>query len=155
MIDLTHQEPLSEQAVAKIRDLIQVNVDSHKGFETVAECVDHLDTKLLFLDMAAERKRFADELHTRFAITHEDDCDDGTFSAQMHRWWIELKSMITSGDRHAMLQEALRAEDKVKAMYEEVTPEIAGTSAYDLLLDQLVLIRATHYRLKKLAESTA
>ena len=148
-------ESLSESTVAKIQDLIRVNIDSHLGFETVSECVEHLDTKLLLLDMAFERKRFADELQTLVAFNDEDPVDDGSVVAHMHRWWIELKGMVTSGSRASMLEEALRGEDKIKARYEEVTPEVAGSPAYDLVLNHLVSIRTTHARLKTLANTAS
>ena len=141
------------ETVEKIQDLIRINIDSHKGFRKAAECVDHRETSQLLSEMARERERFARDLQAIVSFNQEDPEDDGSLKGKVHRWWMELKGMVTDGDRHAMLQEAERGEDWIKAIYEEITPETASTPAYDILVAQLVSIRESHDRVKALRDA--
>lgn len=144
---------LSTETQKKLKDLMRINLDSSQGFRTAASDVSNERLKLLFRNMENQRRQFAEELSELLKMNGKVSEYQGSFKAKVHRWWIDLKAKFTDGDEHAILAEAERGEDAIKAMYEEVLPEIAGNPANHVLLEQYGQIKEGHDHVRDLRDS--
>lgn len=146
---------LRPETIEGLRDLIRVNHDSAKGFREAAEQIDDDSATEHFHALAAERQGFAKRLESFVEWNGDDDTPDGSFGAKMHRWWIQFRGTVQDGDVHAILSEAERGEDQIKAKYEEVLPQISGNPVNDVLLRQYGRVKVAHDRIRDLRDATA
>jgi len=138
------QEPL--------KTVIQVLHDSHKGFTDVGEHLKDPQAKSFFLQEAATRHTFEQEL--RRAAGAYDNVG-GTVAGPIHRAWGDLKAKLGGGD-HTLLATAEQGEDAAKKAYEEAlqSDKVPG-SVRELLVRQQSHIRQAHDRVKMLRDAKA
>jgi uncharacterized protein (TIGR02284 family) len=72
----------------------------------------------------------------------------------LHRGWINLKSAITGGDKHAILAECERGEDSAVEEYKKALDDGLSPTAQELVLRQFAEIKAAHDRIKSLRVAT-
>ncbi len=148
---------LNEETVDRIKDLVCINKDSAEGFQLAAEVVSDPELKGLFSRMSSERQAFAEELRTYVLINDEDtrvgDEINGSWKGTFHRWWLELRGTVSTGDKYAVLAEVERGEDSIKAMYEEVIKETSGSSMNDVLHHQYALVKQGHDHIRDLRDA--
>jgi len=150
----TPDATLAPSTAERLQDLVKVNIDSAKGFREACDSVDDVSFQTLFLDLANERDRFADELGRHLRAEHEIPPDRGTLAGVLHRWWIDARSKFTDGDLHAVLAEAVRGEEAIKERYEKALEETVGSPVHDILAGQFDAIRAGHDRMRELRDAT-
>jgi uncharacterized protein (TIGR02284 family) len=152
---LETKRTLNHDTIEAVKDLISINVDSAKGFAEVAKEVDDPQLAEFFRESGARRQEFAGELRRVLAGAGEEKVDtDGTIRGKFHRWWIDARSLIDDSP-HALLSEAERGEDAIKAKYESVLKDIPGTAISDVLHAQYRWVKGTHDRVRALRDAAA
>ncbi|MEQ9617162.1 MAG: PA2169 family four-helix-bundle protein [Phycisphaerales bacterium] len=146
---------LEKNTIQGVKDLIEINIDSAKGFRSASEKVDDADITRFFVRCAADRDENAAALTQFLKANGEPSPDGGTALGAMHRWWLELRGTIQSGDEHAMLAEAERGEDAIKAKYEKVLKETAGSALNDLIQKQYATVKKTHDTVRDMRDARA
>ncbi len=135
---------ISDEATRKLDDLIDLNIDSSKGFEEAAERFDEPQLSSLFREHSAIRSRFAQELQAIVYANGERPSTSGTTLGTFHRWWLGLRGQIARGEEYAILAEAERGEDAIKHRYEEVLEDGLGDSISQIIARQYVSIKEAH-----------
>jgi len=136
-----------------LNKLAQANLDSYAGFMAAAEEVNDQPLRELFNDIATERKKQADRLKGLIAAEGETPPDDSPSAiAKMHHWWLKARTKVSSDDAKAVLEEAERGEDRIKAAYEDTLEEVAGSGATDVLNDQYAAVKRQHDRIRDLRD---
>lgn len=144
---------LNEETIEHIKDLVRINQDSAEGFAEAAGVVENDDLKGLFSLMAGERQQFANELRSYVILNDEDGDISGSWKAMFHRWWLDLRGKLSGGDAYAVLAEAERGEDKIKAMYEECIKETTGNPLNDVLHRQYAEVVKGHDRVRDMRDA--
>ena len=144
---------LNDSTIAGLQKLIRYNIDSFDGFREAAEDVDDSAVASLFRELAGERSQMATELQKHVEKNDRDAEEDGTVMAAVHRAWIKVRAKINGGDAHPILCEAEKGEDYIKAAYEEVLKDTAGSAVNDLLTQQYAKVKAGHDRVRDLRDS--
>lgn len=144
---------LNDSTLEKVRDLARIHLDSCEGLIVAAQVVDDPNLQELFIEMGAERRGMGRQLAGLLALNSESIPEDGTWIAKAHRWWLELRGKISGGDCYAVLAEAERGEDKIKAAYEDALKETAGSAVNDVLLQQYAAIKDRHDRVRDLRDA--
>ncbi len=144
---------LDPKTIDNIQDLIRVNIDSAKGFDTAAENIDNPEIAGYFRECSRTRRRFADDLSRFVSINDEEPEHDGSAAGRLHRWWLELRGVVQGGDEHAILAEAERGEDAIKRVYERVIVDIAGNPLSDVLHAQFRSVKQTHDRVRDMRDA--
>lgn len=144
---------LNEETIEHIKDLVRINQDSAEGFAEAAEVVENEDLKGLFSLMAGERQQFANELRSYVILNEEDGDISGSWKGMFHRWWLDLRGKLSGGDAYAVLAEAERGEDKIKAMYEECIKETTGNPLNDVLHRQYAEVVKGHDRVRDMRDA--
>lgn len=142
---------LSADARDAIRDLIQINSDSYRGFETAADAIENPAYEALFRRIANERRRHRDELAR---LVETDGEKAGSFKGKLHRWWLELRAGVQGGDEHAVLAEAERGEDEIKARYESVLGSYDAAAIQKTLRAHQAEINRHHDQIKVLRDAS-
>lgn len=145
---------LDEETIDLLQDLIRANIDSAKGFrEAAALLKDEMPADKL-IQIANERDQQARVLQEYVTINHDEPCCEGSYSAAMHRIWMNARSMMSSNNIYAVLAEAERGEDQIKQAYESALRRHPGTAMNDVLLSQYEQVKNDHDMIKHLRDAS-
>lgn len=109
--------------IRTLNKLIETCKDGEAGFKTCAEDISRADLKQLFSQRAQQCAEAAAELQKTVLAFGAEPEDSTSTSADLHRRWVDLKSLITGKDDEAILNEAERGEDVAKSRYSEALKE--------------------------------
>jgi len=126
----------TEKISNKLNELLEKNYDAEKGYLNSAENVDSTTLKIFFKRRASERSLFAKDLRTEILSYGQIPEDDGSFKGAMHRNWMSLKSLFSSNDEEAILEEAIRGEKASFDEYEEILKEDSFAPSTRKMLEQ-------------------
>ena len=124
----------SEEISNKLNELLIKNYDAEKGYLNAMENVDSPELKMFFKRRATERSQFAKELRTEILRYGEIPEDSGSFKGTMHRNWMSLKSLFSSNDEEAILEEAIRGEEASLEEYKDILKDRTLPPSIDSLL---------------------
>lgn len=143
----------SEEGIRKVQHLIELNIDSVKGWETAADAVDEPSLKGRFREIAGQRRGFADELQGLVRRRGETPHETGTTGGAIHRWWLNLRASMGTVNTRAVLEEAERGEDAIKHGYEDALREGSLGGITRVIDDQSVHVRRVHDEVKMLRDN--
>ncbi|WP_223032667.1 ferritin-like domain-containing protein [Hanstruepera marina] len=124
----------SEEISNKLNELLTKNYDAEKGYLNAMENVDSPELKMFFKRRSTERSQFAKELRTEILRYGEVPEDSGSFKGTMHRNWMSLKSLFSSNDEEAILEEAIKGEEASLEEYKEILNDRTLPPSIDSLL---------------------
>lgn len=143
---------LSDEMVEALQSLIQINLDSRDAYRMAAGAVDDLNLSSVFDFFSSKREEQAIELSRFIVRSGEQPRCDGTFMAAFQRAWSEIRRLLSTNDRLAILDEALRGEDSIMAAYREALQRCFGTPVHSLLLQHSRHVQAGHERIRDLRD---
>jgi len=143
---------LRPETIKNLQELIQVNVDSKDGFEQAAHDIEDMTLSTLFQSLAHQRDEQARELAKFVEWNREKPQRTGSYAAALHRGWMSIREMLSTNNLYAILAEAERGEDQIKAAYESALKETAGSAVNDVLLRQFRQVKAAHDRVRDLRD---
>lgn len=146
---------LNKETIEGLQDLIEYNIDSGKGFKAAADKIEDAKIASFFRDCASEREAYARDLSRYVELNAREPKHSGTAKGTLHRWWLELRGTVQRGDEHAVLAEAERGEDSIKAKYEHVLKETAGSPLNSVLQKQFASVKARHDQVKAMRDQRA
>lgn len=108
----------------RIKELIEKNEDSVRGFEKGAENAKETSTKEYFQRRAAQRKLFVKTLHKATPALKTGSTEiGGSTKGAAHRTWMDLKAILSNDNDEAMLEEAVRGDKSAIAEYNDILGE--------------------------------
>lgn len=143
---------LKPETINFLQELIQINVDSRDGCRQAAQDIDDMTISQMFLQMADEREQQATQLSQYVELNNEEANRAGSFAAALHRSWMSLRELLSTDNTYAVLEEAERGEDQIKAAYEHAIKETAGSAVNDVLLNQYAKVKLAHDRVRDLRD---
>ncbi|MEY2479993.1 MAG: hypothetical protein QOI04_920 [Verrucomicrobiota bacterium] len=142
-----------KEIISTINSLIETLKDGQEGFKQAAEAVKDAELKSLFNQFSQQRSKFASELQNEARLFGEAKPETSSSAAgAMHRTWINIKSAITSGDDHAILEECERGEDSAVKEYKKAMEE--NLPIRDVVSRQYSEVKAAHDRIRDLRDAT-
>ena len=114
---------LTDNVKENLKDVIERNIDAYQGYEKAAEKVDNFGLADKFRQQAAKRKSFAMELESAAHVLEPDALDkieEGTFEANLHRTWMDIKALFSTDNEESMLEECIRGEKESLDEYNEL-----------------------------------
>ena len=134
----------NENAISVLNHLIETCKDGERGFKTAAEGLTAPDIKNRFLQYSRERAQMTSDLQTEVRRLGGDPERSGSMAGALHRGWLDIKSVVTGKDDHAIIAEAERGEDVAKNAYESASKEPLPESARMLVHHQAARVRQAH-----------
>ena len=126
-----------------------------EGFKQPAEGVDDPQLKTVFDTLSLQRSKFVGELQSEVVKLGDPDPEDSSsVSGSMHRAWINVKSAVTSGDRHAILAEAERGEDSAVGAYKYAMQQDLPAPIKSIVTRQATEVKAAHDKIRNLRDET-
>lgn len=130
----------------KLNELLERTYDAEKGFKQAAEKVDNKTIKDFFENRAKQRYNFGHELKTEINSFGQAPDKGGSTKGTLHRSWINFKSLFTSNNEEAMLEEVLRGEKEAIETYNDILHDkdfVLPPSTESLLMRHRNAIRET------------
>ncbi|MEZ6235727.1 MAG: PA2169 family four-helix-bundle protein [Phycisphaerales bacterium] len=146
---------LEKDTVKGLQDLIEINIDSAKGFAEAADKIENRDIAAYFRRCGSRRGEFAGELQRVVGLNGTEPKDSGTVKGAVHRWWLGLRGAVQDGDEHAILAEAERGEDAIKHEYESVLKSTAGSPLNSVLHRQYASVKQDHDTIRDMRDARA
>ncbi|MBV4534526.1 MULTISPECIES: ferritin-like domain-containing protein [Pseudomonas] len=146
----------NKDVIDVLNDLIEYSKDGEKGFKTSAEDVKNPELKSFFVQRASECSSAAAELQSEVRRLGGDPETSTSISGDLHRGWVNLKSLVTGKDEEAVLNEVERGEDHALKAYKEAREKLVklGRSVsdptYSLVEKQLQGVQRNHDQVKAL-----
>ncbi|WP_408599944.1 ferritin-like domain-containing protein [Pseudomonas sp. PLMAX] len=144
---------MNKEAISVLNDLIETCKDGQEGFKTCAEDIKQPELKTLFVERSADCARAAAELQSLVRSMGGDPETSTSVSGDLHRRWVDVKSMFTGKDEEAVLNEAERGEDHAKKAYKDAIEKISKhnlVSIRDVVERQYHGVQRNHDQVKAL-----
>jgi len=114
-------ENKNEETIEKLNVLIDIAEDGKEGYENAAKNVKDAATESSFLLFAKERSVYASQLREIvLQLKGEATEKGGDTKGTLHRVWINLKSIFTSGDTEAITNACITGEEAAIKEYKLV-----------------------------------
>ena len=127
----------NQEIVGALNDLLEMTIDGKKGYQEAANHVKNDVLNLLFERHSAEREIFARQLASLISGRSGKPATQGNLEATIHRVWMGLKSLLSSGDELTLINEAIRGEDAALDTYTDVL-------SYDLTRNERKIIHSQY-----------
>ena len=142
----------NDNAISILNNLIETCKDGELGFKTAAEGLKSTDIKSKFLEYSRQRGDMVRELQAEVRRLGGDPEKSGSVSGSLHRGWLDIKSVITGKDDHAIVTEAERGEDVAKSAYENALKETLPGTAQTIVQQQAAKVRLAHDHVRDLRD---
>lgn len=116
---------LNKEAISVLNDLIETSKDGQEGFKTCAEDIKNPELKALFVKRSADCGTAAAELQAEVRKLGGDPETSTSVAGDLHRRWVDVKSIFTGKGEEAVLNEAERGEDHALKAYKEALEKIS------------------------------
>lgn len=97
------------------KDLIQLNIDSSKGYRVAAENTTYPRLQTFFDENSIEREAHVKKLTDQSGIPGTDP----SFKAELHQFWANLKTSKKQFDGSAVIEECIRGDKHLLKQYEK------------------------------------
>ena len=138
-----------------LEDLSECCKDGEYGFRTAAEQVKRLDLKTVLMQRAQDCQKAAQELHEQTRALGGTPDDSGTTAGAVHRGWVAVKTMFTTYDDKAVLDECERGEDHALGCYRKALKQSLPVALRQLVERQMQGAQRNHDQIKQLRDSAA
>lgn len=116
---------VNKDVVSVLNNLIEYSKDGEKGFKTSAEDAKNPELKTFFLQREGECRAAAADLQQHVRNLDGDPETSTSLSGDMHRAWVNIKTLLTSNDDKAVLEEVERGEDHALKAYKDALEKLA------------------------------
>lgn len=151
MLEAKHN--LNDDTIKEVQNLIEINIDSGKGFSEAAKNIENSAVARYFRECGSRREGYATELQRYVAQSGAKPEDSGSIKGTMHRWWLDLRGTVQDGDEHAVLAEAERGEDAIKERYERVLKSTGGSALNSVIQHQYASVKADHDKIRAMRDA--
>lgn len=140
----------TKDVVSVLNHLIETCKDGQEGFKTCAEDIKNPELKAVFLKHSQECAQAALELQGEVTALGGEPETSTSVAGDLHRRWVDVKSIFTGKDEEAVLNEAERGEDVAKKAYKEALEKPLPASVYAIIERQYHGVQRNHDQVKAL-----
>jgi uncharacterized protein (TIGR02284 family) len=126
----------TEKIGNKLNELLEKTYDAEKGFKKAAENVDDGHLKRYFERKAQERYDFGHALKTEIKQFGQEVDKGDSLTGKAHRSWMDIKSLFSSDEEEAMLEEAQKGEKTAIEDYNDILGDQNLPASTETLLKQ-------------------
>lgn len=140
----------TKSVISILNNLIETCKDGQEGFKTCAEDIKNPELKALFTKHAHECAEAAGELQAEVIALGGTPEDSTSLSGDLHRRWVDVKSIFTGKDEEAVLNEAERGEDVALAAYKDALAQPLPAHVHSIIELQQQGVQRNHDEIKAL-----
>jgi uncharacterized protein (TIGR02284 family) len=142
----------NDNVISVLNNLIETCKDGELGFKTAAEGLKSADIKAKFAEYSRQRGEMARVLQAEVRRLGGNPEKTGSVSGSLHRGWLDIKSVITGKDDHAIVAEAERGEDVAKSVFEDAMKEALPANIMALVRQQSAQVKQAHDQVRDLRD---
>lgn len=147
---------MSKTATDILNELIITIQDGQEGFRTAAEDVSWATARDLLAECSLQRVKYTSELEALAKSLGEPNPEHSTsLAGKLHRGWMNLKSVLTKGNDHAVLAECERGEDTALTHFKEALAQELPPQVRSVVQSQFEGIQAAHDKVRDLRDRLA
>ena len=143
----------NKDTISVLNDLIETCKDGEKGFQECAEDLSRADLKSTMTQRAQDCAKGASELQQLVRSLGGDPETSTSVSADLHRRWIDLKSMVTGKDDLAILNECERGEDVALKSYRKALEKDLPMDVRSVVERQYLGVQRNHDQVRALRDA--
>ena len=140
----------NKEVISVLNDLIETSKDGEEGFRTCAEDIKNAELKALFVSRSQACASAAVELQQVVRSLGGDPETSTSVSADLHRRWVGLKSIITGKDEESILNECERGEDVAMKSYKNALSKDLPANIRSIVEKQFEGVQRNHDQVKAL-----
>jgi uncharacterized protein (TIGR02284 family) len=144
---------LSAEDALLVSALLKIAVDAQNGYATAAHDAKSEEHRNVLHQYAHQRQTQAAELDQLLRASGHATNKMGTVAGAFHQGWINLRAILTQGDR-AILQECVRADELAMAAYHDFMRKTSNYALVQILQRQVTGIREAHDQLVALTNAS-
>jgi len=118
--------------------------DSERGFKSAADHLNDGQLRLVFLQLAAKRAEYGEQLLPHAQRLGGPRATDGTAAGALHRKWIDLKSALPHNSDHAIVVEAARGDSLTLQAFKEVLEDSLPQDTREVVERQYHAVKEEH-----------
>ncbi|WP_432222322.1 ferritin-like domain-containing protein [Flavobacterium sp. TMP13] len=146
----------TKEVVSNLEGLIAILEDGKLGYTNAAEDVDCAQTKADFLSYARERSLYVVELQDEVNKLGKSTDTTGGAMGAIHRTWIDIKSLMTGGDKEAIINACITGEEAAIEKYESALKDAHFSPMLQSIVQkQLASIQSTLAKIKMKKDASA
>ncbi|PZP26160.1 MULTISPECIES: PA2169 family four-helix-bundle protein [Pseudomonas] len=142
----------NKEVISVLNDLIETSKDGEEGFRTCAEDIKNAELKALFVSRSQACASAATELQQVVRSLGGDPETSTSVSADLHRRWVDLKSIITGKDEESILNECERGEDVAMKSYKNALSKDLPANIRSIVEKQFEGVQRNHDQVKALRD---
>jgi len=136
----------------QLNRLLTISHDAEEGYQEAAKNAKGSELQSLFTKQAQQRGEFGTELDREIRALGGEPDGGTSVAADLHRAWINLKSVFSSNDDKATVEECQRGDKEALDTYNNVLQETdLAASTREVLLRQKQAIDTAHSSMARLA----
>lgn len=140
--------------ISALNTIITTLYDGENGFKEAAEEVDNPSLATRLRTLSKQRYDFGHEIKPFIKELGGDVDKGGSFSASLHRTWMNIKEALSSNDEAAILAECVRGEESAVNTYQDViVDEKLAPAVTTVLRRQLDSITSSLAEMRRLSET--
>jgi uncharacterized protein (TIGR02284 family) len=143
----------NKDTISVLNDLIETCKDGEKGFQECAEDLSRADLKSTMTQRAQDCAKGASELQQLVRSLGGDPETSTSVSADLHRRWIDLKSLVTGKDDLAILNECERGEDVALKSYRKALEKDLPMDVRAVVERQYLGVQRNHDQVRALRDA--
>jgi uncharacterized protein (TIGR02284 family) len=120
-----------------VHTVLQYLNDSIKGLATCSENCEDVQFKKYLDQIRVQRSEYAAQLKSLLVKIGGEPTNDGTLAGPLHRFYIELKTLISKADKDSTKSEILRGDKLLIEAYNNALVDEKNPDINDLLSEQL------------------
>lgn len=140
----------NNDVISVLNDLIETSKDGEKGFRACAEDIKRPELKTLFVNRAQGCAEAAAELQQLVRSLGGDPETSTSMAGDLHRRWVDLKSLVTGKDDEAILNECERGEDVAMKSYRKALEKDLPANIRSVVERQFQGVQRNHDQVKAL-----
>lgn len=140
----------TKDVVSVLNHLIETCKDGQEGFKTCADDIKNPELKAVFLKHSQECAHAALELQAEVTALGGEPETSTSVAGDLHRRWVDVKSIFTGKGEEAVLNEAERGEDVAKKAYKEALEKPLPANVYAIIERQYHGVQRNHDQVKAL-----
>ena len=128
----------NKKIIDTLNHLIAIAEDGREGYKNAADDVKDTTMKHIFKKYVTQRTQFITQLQNQVQNLGGSPEHNGGPLGVLHRTWMDMKAVFTSGDKNAIIKACITGElTAVKIYQEAINNEIIDGNLRAILAEQL------------------
>lgn len=150
-------ETNNEKLVTALNNLVEINNDRIRGYETALKetATEDADLRKLFEDMAEHSRQFKNELSFEVKRLGGTPSDATKNSGKIFRAWMDFKAALTGKNRKEIIASCEFGEDAALETYREVlnSDVVLPENIREIVLKQKQWLQQDHNKVRELRDA--